>query len=178
MIYGGNFNIYLNVIISNNLPIFNIFPKIVWKKKLNIISWLHFPISSIFFFIGFPEWKLPTFAYPYPFWLAPIPPPPTTWRTFRNSAGRHQEVHACRARSVAQQRDVGGIATEDGDVLLDPVQGGDLVHEPVVCGTPGVGVGVGVQETCKRKDDLTGDVQGKPQASLKQITSHIRDVSN
>lgn len=76
MIYGGNFNIYLNVIISNNLPIFNIFPKIVWKKKLNIISWLHFPISSIFFFIGFPEWKLPTFAYPYPFWLAPIPPPP------------------------------------------------------------------------------------------------------
>lgn len=75
MIYGGNFNIYLNVIISDNLPIFNIFPKIVWKKKLHHIL-TPFPYFIYFFLIGFPEWKLPTFAYPYPFWLAPIPPPP------------------------------------------------------------------------------------------------------
>lgn len=44
----------------------------------------------------------------------------------------HQEIDTRAAVSMAHDRDVGGIAAELGDVLLDPVQGGDLIHQNVV----------------------------------------------
>ena len=53
---------------------------------------------------------------------------------------------------VAEQSDRVRIPAELFDVLLDPLQGGDLVHQPVV-GHPGLAVRahVGVQEAWKKE---------------------------
>ncbi len=66
-----------------------------------------------------------------------------------DSRGRlHEEVDAGGAGAVSEERDGGGVAAEMLNILLDPLEGGDLVHEPVV-GHPRVLVRrcVRVQET-------------------------------
>jgi hypothetical protein len=41
----------------------------------------------------------------------------------------HQRQHAARPGGFAKQRDVGGIAAEGVNVLLNPLQGGDLIEQ-------------------------------------------------
>lgn len=48
--------------------------------------------------------------------------------TVRDCGRRHQEADARGPGAVTHQSDVGGIAAENSDVLLYPVQGRDLVH--------------------------------------------------
>lgn len=42
---------------------------------------------------------------------------------------QHEQVHEERASFSAHQRDVARRAAEGSDVVLDPVQGGNLIHE-------------------------------------------------
>ena len=46
--------------------------------------------------------------------------------------------------------DIGGISSEDCDVLLQPVEGRDLVHESVVGRGAEICISVRVQKPCKR----------------------------
>jgi hypothetical protein len=51
----------------------------------------------------------------------------------RDSSGRlHEKVDAGGTGAVSKEGDGGGIAAEMLNILLDPLEGGDLVHEPVV----------------------------------------------
>lgn len=68
--------------------------------------------------------------------------------TVRHGGGCEQEVDAGGAGPVTHQRHVPGVAAERDDVLLEPVECGDLVHQAEVGGRPLVRVGVGVEETC------------------------------
>lgn len=52
--------------------------------------------------------------------------------TVRHRVAGHQEVDAGSAGSMADQRHVRRVPAEIGDVLLDPVQRRDLVHQPVI----------------------------------------------
>lgn len=73
------------------------------------------------------------------------------WRTWDDGGRYHQEVDASGAGPVAHQRNVLGVAAEQGDVLLDPVEHGYLVHQPVVGhASSRVWRTVGVQEACKQ----------------------------
>ena len=44
----------------------------------------------------------------------------------------HEEVDAGRPRPVSHEGDRVGVAGEAGNVLLDPLERRDLVHQPVV----------------------------------------------
>lgn len=41
----------------------------------------------------------------------------------------HQRQHAARPGGFAKQRDVGGIPAEGVDILLNPLQGGNLIEQ-------------------------------------------------
>lgn len=60
-------------------------------------------------------------------------------RTWHDGRGNDKEVDAGRPSAVSCQGHVSRITAEEGNVLLNPVQGCQLVHEPVV-GNPGTGV--------------------------------------
>ncbi len=47
----------------------------------------------------------------------------------------HQRQHAARPGGFAKQRNVGGVAAEGVNILLDPLQGGDLVEQREVIQT-------------------------------------------
>jgi hypothetical protein len=55
---------------------------------------------------------------------------------------------------VSNDGDVGGVSAEHGDVLLQPVEGRYLVHEPVVSRRAEVPVRVGVQEPCNDNNSM------------------------
>jgi len=61
----------------------------------------------------------------------------------------HQVVDAGRPSSMTRQGHRVGISPELLDILLDPMESGHLVHQPVV-GHPRMGmwIGIGIEETC------------------------------
>lgn len=60
------------------------------------------------------------------------------------------------AGAVTHQRHVSGVAAEVDDVLLEPVERGDLVHQAEVGGRPLVRIRVGVEETCSNQQCNVG----------------------
>lgn len=67
-------------------------------------------------------------------------------------------MHAGGPGALAHEGDILGIAPETGDVLLDPVKGGNLVHEAVIR-DPRLGLRrhVGVQEAEHAQPVVHGD---------------------
>lgn len=53
-------------------------------------------------------------------------------RTWHDGRRYHEKVDASSSGSVAHEGDVVRIAVKIADILLNPVQGRDLVHEAVV----------------------------------------------
>lgn len=67
-------------------------------------------------------------------------------------------MHARGSGALAHKGDIFGITSETRDVLLNPVQGSDLVHEPIIR-NPCLGLRrhVGVQEAEHAQPVVHGD---------------------
>lgn len=70
--------------------------------------------------------------------------------TFWHRAGRQQEVNARRSRPVSHDGHVGWITAKHGNVLLEPMEGGYLVHQAIVGRWSEVRIGVGVEKPWKK----------------------------
>lgn len=58
-------------------------------------------------------------------------------------------MHACRTAAVANERYAARVTAKRSNILLQPVQCRNNIHEAVVGGRFRVAIGVGVQETCE-----------------------------
>lgn len=75
--------------------------------------------------------------------------------TWHDGRRYHQKVNARGSRPVTHQRNVVGVAAEESDVLLDPVEHGYLIHETVVGhASPRIGRSVGVQKSWKNNKTM------------------------
>ncbi len=83
----------------------------------------------------------------------------------------HQAGDRSRPGRLAGHGDVGGVATECGDVLLDPVQGGHLVEQAPVVGVGDIVAGWDVAEALEAESVVEGhyDESGAGQCGAVEV---------